>query len=405
MCIRDREIKTTAGIEVSDNVVTITQAGIYFISGQSSDGMIVVDYEGEDEVTLILNGLHLKSQTGPAVYIKKSGDANIFLVEHSKNFIADAKQYNPKFKEKVTGTIYSTADLDILGKGSLTVYGNYNDAIVSKDDLYITDATLGVHSVDDGIRGKDSLEIENANIQNTAKGDGLKSDNKESEEKSYIRIASTTMEISAGGDAITAQNIIDIESGDITISSSYEGIEARQLNIYDGSIYIRSDDDSLNVVDKIARLNNRRTVVNLNIYGGEITLFAGDDGIDSNGQVLIAGGVLTVFVKNTGDGRDVVDHDADFTIKGGEVIALGFEEGSKPSENSTQHSILLYMPDIQPVGTAIRIIDEDTEEELLHLTPDEKFRSILFSSPDLQLGGNYTFYLDDTVYTQLLLLA
>jgi hypothetical protein len=70
----------------------------------------------------------------------------------------------------------------------LTVYGNYNDAIASKDELTIQGGTINVIAVDDGIRGKDYLLIEDGHITVTAAGDGLKSDNEENPELGYITI-------------------------------------------------------------------------------------------------------------------------------------------------------------------------------------------------------------------------
>ncbi len=51
------------------------------------------------------------------------------------------------------------ADLTITGTGALTVDGNQDDGIASKDGLVILDGTITVDAVDDGIRGKDYLVV------------------------------------------------------------------------------------------------------------------------------------------------------------------------------------------------------------------------------------------------------
>lgn len=58
----------------------------------------------------------------------------------------------------------SKSDLTIEGPGTLTVQGNFNDAIAGKDGLVITGGTLRVTAIDDGIRGKDYLVIQDGAI-------------------------------------------------------------------------------------------------------------------------------------------------------------------------------------------------------------------------------------------------
>jgi hypothetical protein len=73
-------------------------------------------------------------------------------------------------------TFFSKENMSVAGSGSLTVTGNYNDAINCKDGLVINGATITVNAVDDGIRGKDYLIVEESSIVVNSTGDGFKSD-------------------------------------------------------------------------------------------------------------------------------------------------------------------------------------------------------------------------------------
>ena len=405
------QVKGRRGLKVSKNAVIIERAGAYVISGQSNDGMVVVDYAGKDEVVLILNDLHLESKTGPAVYIKRSGDAIIFLVEHTTNVISDADRYSAEFVEEVTGAIYSKSDLYIQGRGSLTVHGNHNDALVSKDDLTITDATLLVYSVDDGIRGKDGVEIERADIHIDASDDGLKSDNETDEERANIRISDAVLNISAGDDAITAKNRLAIESGDITIRSKNEGIEARQLYIYGGSVVVHSYGDSLNVIKVKEKFleghakHEAQEGVGVHIYGGDIALLSGEDGIDSNGHIFMSGGILTIHSAASEGSGEIIDVNGKFIVEGGEVRGFGPRAGMAPHKDSTQYSMKIDLSSIRPVGTVVSIVGADTEDFLLRFILEKAFQSVVFSSPDLRDGGIYALQLDDVAYTTVTLIA
>ncbi len=59
---------------------------------------------------------------------------------------------------------------------ALSVAGNGNDGIVSKDGLLIESGTITVTSVDDGIRGKDYVVVDGGDVTVDAAGDAIKSD-------------------------------------------------------------------------------------------------------------------------------------------------------------------------------------------------------------------------------------
>ena len=60
--------------------------------------------------------------------------------------VSDGKSYvfaNPT-EDEPNAAIFSKADLTIYGGGSLTVTGNFNDGIASKDGLIIASGTIAV---------------------------------------------------------------------------------------------------------------------------------------------------------------------------------------------------------------------------------------------------------------------
>ena len=81
--------------------------------------------------------------------------------------------YDVEAEEEPNAAIFSKDDLVIAGTGKLTVNGNFNNGIASKDDLKITGGDIFVTAANNGIKGKDSLVIANANITVDAVGDAL----------------------------------------------------------------------------------------------------------------------------------------------------------------------------------------------------------------------------------------
>lgn len=75
----------SSGVTIEDNIVTITAAGNYELSGTSSDARVVVTVDKEEEVELILNGLDLTCSNYAPILVTQAGEVTIDLAEGSVN--------------------------------------------------------------------------------------------------------------------------------------------------------------------------------------------------------------------------------------------------------------------------------------------------------------------------------
>ncbi len=131
---------------------------------------------------LILNGVeHAQLEQRAAVHPEERRDGDHPGGQHEQpdRRWGGLRLRQTRTTDEPNAAIFSAADLTIFGGGTLTVQGNNNDGIASKDGLIIAGGTISVTAVDDGIRGKDYLVIEDGAITVEAGGDGLKSDNAE----------------------------------------------------------------------------------------------------------------------------------------------------------------------------------------------------------------------------------
>ena len=122
-------------------------------------------------------------------------------------------------RDRPNAVIFSRDDLTICGAGWLSVCGDVNDGISSKDGLIIAGGTIDIDVVDDGIRGKDYLVVRGGDILVSAGGDGLKSDNEQDDAKGYVSIEAGALSIVSGADAIQAQTDVMIADGEVTVRS------------------------------------------------------------------------------------------------------------------------------------------------------------------------------------------
>src|SRR6185369_5968343 len=116
------------------------------ISGTLTDGQVVVDTDDDGTVTLILDGADITSSTSAALFISDAKDATVVLADGSTNSLTDATTYvyPDADTDEPNAALFSTADLTISGGGALTVTGNADDGITSKDGLVIESGTITV---------------------------------------------------------------------------------------------------------------------------------------------------------------------------------------------------------------------------------------------------------------------
>jgi hypothetical protein len=138
----------SSAVTVSGSTVTITAAGTYRISGSLTDGQVVVNSPGDGTVRLILNGVDIASSSTSPLVITDAQDAVIELADGSQNTLSDATNYvyPDATTDEPNAALFSSADLTITGAGSLTVNGQANDGITSKDGLVIDSGTIVVHA-------------------------------------------------------------------------------------------------------------------------------------------------------------------------------------------------------------------------------------------------------------------
>lgn len=210
-------------ITQNDSVYTITQAGEYTVTGLLSEGQIVVDADDNAEITIVLNGTSITCSNGSPIYIKNADNVKIKSEENTYNCIVDARaeaddNSDNSSSENGNAAIYAACDLKLVGKGALSVTGNYNNGIQSKDDISIKNVTIKINAVNNAIKGNDEVAIESGEIiAISRKGDGIKTSNSslstKGKQKGNVIISGGNIDIYAACDGIDAAYGVDV-SGD-----------------------------------------------------------------------------------------------------------------------------------------------------------------------------------------------
>ena len=338
----------SSNVKVDGGTVTISGGGTYVISGELSNGRIVVNAPKAD-VRLVLKGASITSSDGPAIDVQDAGNAIVVLAKDSKNTLTDGATYASG--QEATAALFSSDTLTVTGTGSLDVTGSYKDGISSKNGLIITgNTTINVKAADDGLRGKDYLVVEAGTLTVEAVGDGLKSSEGNDETKGFISLGKASVTLTSSDDAITATTDVTVkdttltitagggqanatveeqaapgqestadsttpspkginagvsytqDSGSVTVNAADEGLQAPFINVAGGELSIAAGDDGINASNGdhvIEGHENADTESDdgsvLTISGGEVEVsYASSDGIDSNGSAYVKGGIVVV---------------------------------------------------------------------------------------------------------------
>jgi hypothetical protein len=175
-----------SGITVEDNVIEITEGGDFTVTGENDNAMIHVNTSSR--VKLRLSGMSLANKSGPAIYFENVDKAFITLSKGTENFISDSEEYENEAK----AALYSTADIEIKGSGSLTVESASHHAIASKDDVKIEEGTIVLKSLSgDGIHAGDNVKILGGNVTISSDGDGIQAEKKVVVEDGTLNITTT----------------------------------------------------------------------------------------------------------------------------------------------------------------------------------------------------------------------
>lgn len=423
-------VASSAGVTIDGDVITITTAGVYRLTGSLSNGTVIVDVPDDGAVTLVLDNVTIGSSTPGAVQVLDAGSVTLWVESGSSNSISDAGTVTETSdasddSDTPNAAIYSTADLTIAGDGNLTVAGNANDGITSKDSLTIDGPTIDVTAADDAVRGKDSVTIDGGTLTATAGGDAIRADNESTSDTGDVAGAVTInagtialqagvdgidavgtvainggeLRIASGDDAIHADAALSIVGGSIDVTESYEGLESSVIMIAGGEIAVTSSDDGINIAggnDGSGHAPGQDQFVDtgqyyLSISGGTVTINADGDGIDVGGSVAITGG--TVIVDGpTADNNGALDVDSAFSIDGGSLLAVG-SAGMADSPDSGQATVSVRFQSSVPATAVIQIVD-DSGNVLTEHTTAKQIASIVFSAPTLESGTTYDIVVD-----------
>ncbi len=334
------------------------------LTGTSEVGITVVS---ENDFVLTLDNVTITSADGSDEQaLKTKNTSTCFLVLVGESTLTGCTDSSG---ETTTNAVKASGSLVISGDGTLNVVGNTKHGIVSDDVVCIqsgtvnvtlnseTSAGTGIKPVNGYVQNGGTVNITALNMTEGSETKGIKVDGDEEETeygagKGYILINGGQLTINSAGKALTAgfnptedgdtdssendpSADVFINNGLITITTyatpredtytngvsnddgvSPEGIEGKHsVTINGGKIILNTTDDCINT-----STDDSSVVIN----GGLIYAHSSaNDSVDSNGTIVVNGGVLLALGAGAPEGGIDCDQDNRFIYSGGTIIAMG----------------------------------------------------------------------------------
>lgn len=441
-------------VTVDGSTVTITAPGVYRLSGTlegrvvvdaGEDALVVLILDGATLDNSEGAAISVATADDVAIHLA-DGSTNSVSDADSYADDADAKAaIHADADLTISGDgalivhgngndgISTTDDLTVLA-GTITVTAA-DDALRGKDALVVEGGTLDLTTTGgDGLASDGDDDEEPADIDWT---------------RGYIHVAGGTIDVTSGDDGLQAFTDTVITGGtvsvdvaddgvkgevtvaigrleaaedpSVTVTSSTEAVEAANIRIESGVVDLTASDDGVNasgnadlqeLVDGTDTAEDSGatddaeasddpaqqggagmfadTGERLEIAGGEVTIDAEGDGIDSNGTLTITGGDIAVYGPTRG-GDGSLDANGGITMTGGTLVAFG--PGDMEEVPGTDGQGWVQIRADLAAGESARLVDDDGAV-VADVTSRKTAGSLTYSSADIETGATYSLTSD-----------
>ncbi len=421
----------------SKDDLTINGGGILVVNGNCNNGIHTTD-----DLRIVSGKITVDSENhglrGSGSVVMKDGEIRI-----------DAK-----------GDGIKSTKTDTAGKGFVDIEGGnvtisaQQDGIDAAVALVINGGTLNIESGggaansrthSDGMHGGWGDWFTNQNTSDTTVSTkGVKAGELLAVMQGTVQINAADDAVHCNGDTIISGGVLTLATGDdgvhsdnqltisgqasVTVTESYEGLEAYHICIHGGEIRVTASDDGLNAAGGNnasanagnVTTNQEKTNQNvgfrnsppgggfggfggfgtgsgeMDITGGYLYVNAEGDGLDSNGNITMTGGVVVICGPTTSNNGalDCGDNNNQITVTDGTLIAVGAIGMMETPESNYIASTSLNAS----AGTLIVVTDAEGTVLGALQTPKDA-QGIVFSANGANEG--YTIYTGGTYEGEL----
>lgn len=231
-----------------------------------------------------------------------------------------------------------------------------------------------------GFKADSAVSIYAGNFTIKAEGDAVHSNHVVNIEGGYFEVS--------GRNGIHADDTINVNGGTFLVTYCYEGFEGYVINLNGGYTSVYATDDGWNAS------SGNEQVGYLYVNGGTHVVYAAGDGLDSNGDFYMNGGVVFVQQSNSGGNGmlDIGDGNYKLVYQGGILVGAGTSDMS--IGNQIQGTYSGYVSLGASAGDLLTVADASGNVvAAFKLSSKTAASAGLFMVPN---SSNYSFYVGGT---------
>ena len=364
----------------ADGSVTINDGTITITTSEGDGIKADPDYGDTDSAgTITINGgtFNINSYSdGLQAKNKLTINGGTFNIKTYKNG-ASSTGFNGD-KESAKGIKCSnneTSEISLIITGGTFVLDTADDSIHSDGNVTITGGTFTINSGDDGIHADQYLNLGTNGANNNLINVKIEKSN-EGLEGAYVYIYSGTYTVYASDDGVNSAGDTDTECQS---GGQQGGGPGGNPGRPGGRNFVRNLRGR-----RLAECNS----FHMYIYGGEIFINAGADGLDANGNIEISGGNITVWGAASGSDGDPIDMDGTLTITGGTLLAggnQGMTQLDRVAKNSQQ-----YISSSSSYSTNNIVYISDGSNTIRRITIPKTVPYLYYTSPSVTSSYKFT---------------
>ena len=379
----------------------------FMLTGTNVDKTIIINSTS----FIYLNALTLTSKESPII-IEKNCQVEFILTGKSSliNSAVSENMGNIYLKEGAKLTISGQGTLNLIVNKFLGIYGEKSSSFEMKegtlkiistensvggihvnDDIYFTNSNFYFEDISGEnpvISTNQSIIINsgNLNISTESSNFAINSGN-----SIFIKGGNINLLSSIGSGIHAGQNFYfgikdeDNNSLKLNINSSGKGLEAQRIEIFSGNITIESKSDGISLLNDCCKENPEyaNTTCYIKIYGGDILINSEKNGINSVGNIYIAGGKTIIYAGE--NYSSIVETQLLKITKG--IFFAGGAKGFEENITETTQTFLVYNKSLA-ANSVISIYDTNKLASDIKLKKDIDYFYINYPS-------NYELKIDE----------
>ncbi len=364
--------------------VVLTSSGsgydVAYSNGIKSDSLVIID---GGNITLIQNGIAGRGIVADSKISILSGTVTI---TNSGNGAVYTDNTGKSDTYRSSG-LKSKKDIDIIG-GNLTITssGTAGTGVSLTGNLTVGNASSSptINITTTGAR----ITVSNGNYDQS----------KAISSNQNITINNGNITISSADDGIKSEVSATFNGGTVTILNSVEGIESPLITVNDGKLHVKASNDGFNAsYGTVSGGTNSNDGSHIYFNGGYVYASSETgDALDANGNITVNGGTVIAMGPSSFPEQSV-DFNGTLLINGGFFIGSGPNSFlvMAMSNASTQRGMLLTTNTAVTSSSLFRIQDA-SGNDIVTFKPERSSNAFLVSSPLLKTGSTYSIYTGGT---------